>query len=85
MPPSRIGDFKVKIEDEEQKIYAEWTAPGDDFDHGTVAGKDKTFILLKCQFTKVVDILGYNFVVSEDVLSLINSHSQPAILHTIRR
>ena len=38
MPPARIGDLKLKVIARRQSVIATWTAPGDDFDAGTVAG-----------------------------------------------
>ena len=38
MPPSKIGNFKVKVLPESESLLASWTAPGDDFDSGYVRG-----------------------------------------------
>ena len=39
MPPARIGDLQIKIHPKSKRsLEASWTAPGDDFDHGTVQG-----------------------------------------------
>ena len=38
MPPAKIGDLKVKVFPETQSVLATWTAPGDDFDTGSVSG-----------------------------------------------
>ena len=39
MPPSRISDLRLTPDLEGQKLFAQWTAPGDDYDHGSVTGK----------------------------------------------
>ena len=39
MPPSRISDLRLTPDSEGQKLSAKWTAPGDDYDHGSVTGK----------------------------------------------
>lgn len=88
MAPSRIGDLKVHIDPKEQKINAEWTAPGDDFDHGSVAGRLRFSLFPFCISYFLLTLIifsGYNFIVSDEVLSLIDPHIQPAILHTIKR
>ena len=38
MPPAKIGDLKVEILADSEAIVAMWTAPGDDFDTGSVSG-----------------------------------------------
>ena len=38
MPPSKVGDFQVEVIPEAHMLRASWTAPGDDFDSGYVAG-----------------------------------------------
>ena len=38
MPPSKIGDLKMEVLPESEALLAMWTAPGDDFDMGSVAG-----------------------------------------------
>ncbi len=43
MPPSRIADLRLIYDDEKQQLEAEWTAPGDDFDSGAVAGYNFIF------------------------------------------
>ena len=43
MPPARISDFRLTPDPESQKLFAEWTAPGDDYDHGTVHGYNVSF------------------------------------------
>lgn len=37
MPPSRIGDLVLEADESGLKLVATWTAPGDDFDHGSVS------------------------------------------------
>ena len=43
MPPSRIADFRLTPDPENQKLFAQWTAPGDDYDHGSVHKYDFIF------------------------------------------
>jgi hypothetical protein len=38
MPPSRIGDLLVRVQAETGSLLAAWTAPGNNFDEGTVSG-----------------------------------------------
>ncbi len=38
MPPAKIGDLKIKVLPADGQLVATWTAPGDDFDVGTVTG-----------------------------------------------
>ncbi len=38
MPPSKVGDLRVKVLDDQKTLLAVWTAPGDDYDHGAVSG-----------------------------------------------
>lgn len=42
MPPSRIGDLRIAVEDG-GTLAAEWTAPGDDFDSGRTASYEFVF------------------------------------------
>ena len=37
MPPARISDLIIKPDKNGRKLMAMWTAPGDDFDSGTVS------------------------------------------------
>jgi hypothetical protein len=43
MPPSRISDLRLSPDTYNQKLFAEWTAPGDDYDHGSVHGYNFIF------------------------------------------
>jgi hypothetical protein len=38
MPPSKVGDLRIKVLDDRKTLLAVWTAPGDDYDHGVVTG-----------------------------------------------
>lgn len=38
MPPARIGDLKIEVLPDSGQLMATWTAPGDDYDVGTVTG-----------------------------------------------
>ena len=38
MPPAAIRDLKIKVLPKSGQLVASWTAPGDDFDVGTVTG-----------------------------------------------
>ena len=38
MPPSKIGNLRIKVLAESTSLLASWTAPGDDFDTGYVRG-----------------------------------------------
>ena len=38
MPPAAIRDLKIEVQPKSGQLVASWTAPGDDFDIGTVTG-----------------------------------------------
>ena len=38
MPPAPIRDLKIQVQPKSGQLVASWTAPGDDFDVGTVTG-----------------------------------------------
>ena len=38
MPPSKVGDLQIQVLAESHMLRASWTAPGDNFDSGFVAG-----------------------------------------------
>ena len=51
MPPSRIGNFRLSPDESGRRLVAHWTAPGDDYDSGSVSGysfvySDEPFALL---------------------------------------
>ena len=38
MPPARIADLRIAVDGQKSTVEATWTAPGDDFDHGSASG-----------------------------------------------
>ena len=38
MPPSKVGDLRIRALEDGHTFLAVWTAPGDDYDHGAVSG-----------------------------------------------
>ena len=52
MPPARITDLKLEVLTEGSQVLATWTAPGDDFDIGTVTGYR---ILVSDNISTIVD------------------------------
>ena len=43
MPPARIADLRMNVDGEQQVLDVSWTAPGDDFDSGSVSGYQFVF------------------------------------------
>ena len=43
MPPARIADLRMNVDGEKQILDVSWTAPGDDFDTGSVSGYQFVF------------------------------------------
>ena len=45
MQPARIADMRIAVDGEKSAVEAMWTAPGDDFDHGSASGYKFVFSL----------------------------------------
>ena len=44
-PTVRIADMRIAVDGQKSAVEATWTAPGDDFDHGSASGYKFVFSL----------------------------------------